>query len=65
VFEQSDLGFLRFWATPKRTPGRVFVADEGVLLSSNLEDYVWFEDRWMVASVCDEWLTTLCGLILG
>jgi hypothetical protein len=26
---------------------------------------VWFEDRWMVASWCDEWLTTLCGLILG
>jgi hypothetical protein len=26
---------------------------------------VWFEDRWMVASLCDEWLTTLCGLILG
>jgi hypothetical protein len=30
-----------------------------------LEDHVWFEDRWMVASLCDEWLTTLCGLILG
>jgi hypothetical protein len=29
------------------------------------EDHVWFEDRWMVASLCDEWLTTLCGLILG
>jgi hypothetical protein len=26
---------------------------------------VWFEDQWMVASWCDEWLTTLCGLILG
>jgi hypothetical protein len=26
---------------------------------------VWFEDRWMVASWCDEWLTTSCGLILG
>jgi hypothetical protein len=30
-----------------------------------IEDHVWFEDRWMVASLCDEWLTTLCGLILG
>jgi hypothetical protein len=30
-----------------------------------IEDNVWFEDRWMVASWCDEWLTTLCGLILG
>jgi uncharacterized protein YegJ (DUF2314 family) len=29
------------------------------------EDHVWFEDRWIVASLCDEWLTTLCGLILG
>jgi hypothetical protein len=29
------------------------------------EDHVWFEDRWMVVSLCDEWLTTLCGLILG
>jgi hypothetical protein len=29
------------------------------------EDHVWFEDRWMVASLRDEWLTTLCGLILG
>jgi hypothetical protein len=25
---------------------------------------VWFEDRWKVASWCDEWLTTLCGLTL-
>jgi hypothetical protein len=30
-----------------------------------VEDHVWFEDRWMVASLCDEWLITLCGLILG
>jgi hypothetical protein len=30
-----------------------------------IEDHVWFEDRRMVASLCDEWLTTLCGLILG
>jgi hypothetical protein len=26
---------------------------------------VWFEEQWMVASFCDEWLTMLCGLILG
>jgi hypothetical protein len=32
---------------------------------SIFEDHVWFEDRWMVASLCDELLTTLCGLILG
>jgi hypothetical protein len=35
------------------------------LLTAPAEDHVWFEDRWMVASFCDEWLTTLCGLILG
>jgi hypothetical protein len=29
------------------------------------EVHVWFEDRWMVAPLCDERLTTLCGLILG
>jgi hypothetical protein len=31
----------------------------GVLVSATLllrapEDHVWFEDRWMVASLCDE-----------
>jgi hypothetical protein len=34
-------------------------------LKGEIEDHVWFEDRWVVASLCDEWLTTLCGLILG
>jgi hypothetical protein len=35
------------------------------LIKGEIEDHVWFEDRWMVTSLCDEWLTTLCGLILG
>jgi hypothetical protein len=35
------------------------------LVKGEIEDHVWFEDRWMVASLCDEGLTTLCGLILG
>jgi hypothetical protein len=26
---------------------------------------VWFEDRWMVASWCDEWMTMLSGLTLA
>jgi hypothetical protein len=26
---------------------------------------VWFEDQWMVATWCEEWLTTLCGLTLS
>jgi hypothetical protein len=29
------------------------------------ESHVWFEDQWMVASWCDEWLTTWCRLILA
>jgi hypothetical protein len=24
------------------------------ILTCRLEDHVWFEDRWMVASLCDE-----------
>jgi hypothetical protein len=35
------------------------------LNTGEIEDHVWFEDRCMVASLCDECLTTLCGLILG
>jgi hypothetical protein len=35
------------------------------LIKGEIEDHVLFEDRWMVASLCYEWLTTLCGLILG
>jgi hypothetical protein len=34
------------------------------LIKGEIEDHVWFEDWWMVASWCDEWLTTLCGLTL-
>jgi hypothetical protein len=35
------------------------------LIKGEIEDHVWFEDRWLVAFLCDERLTTLCGLILG
>jgi hypothetical protein len=42
-----------------------FVGVVNALIKGEIEDHVWFEDRWMVASFCDEWLTTLCGLILG
>jgi hypothetical protein len=35
------------------------------LIKGEIEDHVWFEDRWMVASLCDEWLTTLCRLVIG
>jgi hypothetical protein len=33
----------------------VVVANDVVELKTvELEDHVWFEDRWMVASLCDE-----------
>jgi hypothetical protein len=43
----------------------LYVGVVNALTKGEIEDHVWFEDRWMVASLCDEWLTTLCGLILG
>jgi hypothetical protein len=43
----------------------LFVDVVNALIKGEIEDNVWFEYRWMVASWCDEWLTTLCGLILG
>jgi hypothetical protein len=36
-----------------------------VAVDAIIEDHLWFEDRWMVAPLCDERLTMLCGLILG
>jgi hypothetical protein len=42
-----------------------YVGVVSALIKGEVEDHVWFEDRWMVASLCDEWLTTLCGLTLG
>jgi hypothetical protein len=43
----------------------LYVGVVNALIKGEIEDHVWFEDRWMIASLCDEWLTTLCGLILG
>jgi hypothetical protein len=43
----------------------LYVGVVNALIKGEIEDHVWFEDRWMVASLCDQWLTTLCGLILG
>jgi hypothetical protein len=43
----------------------LFLGVVNALVKGEIEDHVWFEDRWMVASLCDELLTTLCGLILG
>jgi hypothetical protein len=31
-------------------PFKLYVAAD----TQNIEDQVWFEDRWMVASLCDE-----------
>jgi hypothetical protein len=36
-----------------------YVYVDNALIKGEIEDHVWFEDRWMVASWCDEWLTTL------
>jgi hypothetical protein len=43
----------------------LYVCFVNALIKGEIEDHVWFEDQWMVASWCDEWLTTLCGLILS
>jgi hypothetical protein len=43
----------------------LYVGVVNALIKGEVEDHVWFEDRWMVVSWCDEWLTTLCGLLLG
>jgi hypothetical protein len=53
------------WWTLSEGTSRVFRSTLQGYESIDCEDHVWFEDRWMVASLCDEWLTTLCGLILG
>jgi hypothetical protein len=43
----------------------LYVCVVDALTKGEIEDHVRFEDRWMVASWSDEWLITLCGLILG
>jgi hypothetical protein len=43
----------------------LYVGVVNALIKGEIEDHVWFEDQWMVASLCDEWLTTLCGLTLS
>jgi hypothetical protein len=45
--------------------GLLYVGVVNALIKGEIEDHVWFEDRWMVASWCDEWFTTLCRLVLG
>jgi hypothetical protein len=45
--------------------GLLYVCVVNGLIKGEIEDHVWFEDRWMVTSWCDEWLTTLCEPILG
>jgi hypothetical protein len=32
----------------------LFVGVVSALIKGEIEDLVWFEDRWMVASWCDE-----------
>jgi streptogramin lyase len=44
-FPQSPLLQTGMFAVPQTTTPQSLVATE---------DHVWFEDRWMVASLCDE-----------
>jgi hypothetical protein len=32
----------------------LYVGVVNALIKGEIEDHVWFEDRWMVASFCDE-----------
>jgi hypothetical protein len=32
----------------------LYVGVVNALINGEIEDHVWFEDRWMVASLCDE-----------
>jgi hypothetical protein len=32
----------------------LFVGVVNALIKGEIEDHVWFEDYWMVASLCDE-----------
>jgi hypothetical protein len=34
--------------------GLLYVCVVNVLIKGEIEDHVWFEDRWTVASWCDE-----------
>jgi hypothetical protein len=34
--------------------GLLYVCVVNALIKGEIEDHVWFEDRWMVASWCDE-----------
>jgi hypothetical protein len=43
----------------------IYVCVVNALIKGEIEDHVWFDDQWMIASWCDEWLTTLGGLNLG
>jgi hypothetical protein len=32
----------------------LYVGVVNAVIKAEIEDHVWFEDRWMVASLCDE-----------
>jgi hypothetical protein len=32
----------------------LYVGVVNALIEGEIEDHVWFEDRWMIASLCDE-----------
>jgi hypothetical protein len=48
------LEFLLFVSFLSFSLGSLYVCIVNALIKGEIEDHVWFEDRWMVASWCDE-----------
>jgi hypothetical protein len=48
------LSVMMEFGTPKRWTMSVKNVSACSALRFVIEDHVWFEDRWMVASLCDE-----------
>jgi hypothetical protein len=56
--ENDELRKLMGWLSGHEPQLRMmieaFKRQDGEGLGANSEDHVWFEDRWMVAPLCDE-----------
>jgi hypothetical protein len=46
--------FFLFVSFPFFSLVSLYVGVVNALIKGEIEDNVWFEDRWMVASLCDE-----------
>jgi hypothetical protein len=47
----AEVSFYLFFSFSLRLQIKCVV---NALIKGEIEDYVWFDDRWMVASLCDE-----------